>query len=65
MEATINNLSELQVGDIVKHVSGGKPLVVLGNYGTFVVAVFEQNIMNPHEWVKITKSDGDNMSTMQ
>lgn len=49
----INNLSDLNIGDLIRHKSGGDSYVVVGNYGSFVTAIKEKNVMNPTEWVKI------------
>lgn len=55
----IDSLDELEIGDIVQHKGSGNSYVVVGNYGTFVTAVKEQNIMNPVEWVKVIKPSND------
>ena len=52
MKARIpESLDEFQRGDIVRHFSEAKSWVVMGNYGTHVIAVRHQSITNPQEWV--------------
>jgi hypothetical protein len=46
----------LQPGDIVRHLFGEEGLIVTGNYGTHVTAVFTMDITNPEEWTLIQKA---------
>lgn len=52
---TIESISVLKVGDIIRHKSGGKAFVVTGNYGHHVTAVASVDVTNPHEWERLVK----------
>lgn len=48
---TNNEMQNLQVGDVVRMVSGsGMSFVITANYGTRVTAVRTVDITNPREW---------------
>jgi len=51
----IEELGELERGDIVKHKMSKKTYVVDGNYGSSVTAVSTIDIGNPKEWLKLKK----------
>jgi len=46
----IDSLDELKVGDIIRHKSGGKSLLVESHYGNRVTAVRTVDVQNPIEW---------------
>lgn len=62
LEMTEEQLSNLQVGDIVKHVNSDKSYVVTANYGKRVTAVSTVDICNPIEWITVKKADVDSVS---
>ena len=43
-------LSDFQPGDYIQNKTTGNIYIVLGNYGSFAVAVREVAVMNPSEW---------------
>lgn len=47
---TNDEMKELQVGDIIRHVSQAFGFMVTGNFGTRVTAVLTVDITNPSEW---------------
>lgn len=49
------DFEKLGPGDIVQHVSGGKPAVVTVNYGDRMTAVRTEDLTNPDEWVLLRK----------
>lgn len=51
----IKSLSELMVGDTVKHarkgIVGGEPMVVTANHGDYATAVVTAHVSEPDEWL--------------
>ena len=47
----------LKRGDVVQHIASPEQYVVMGNYGSHVIAVKTIHMMNPSEWDLILISD--------
>ncbi|WP_156967900.1 hypothetical protein [Methylosinus sp. PW1] len=56
-EVALTSLKELEVGDIVRHKSGGAGYVVTTNFVDRVTAVRSVDVTNPGEWLKITNDN--------
>lgn len=54
---TDDEMAKLNVGDIVRHASGGDGYVVTNNSGSRATAVRTVEITNPSEWVLVSKSE--------
>ena len=54
----VRDVRELREGDIVRHVGSGpgSGYVVLGNYGTYALAVRHAHISNPDEWLVLRET---------
>lgn len=52
---TIQNLSDLDVGDVIMSKATGERYVVTSNYGTHVTAVKSVDVTNPPEWMKLVR----------
>lgn len=50
-----DKISELQVGDQIRHIDGAESLVVTAIYGDFAIGVRTTHISNPNEWELIKK----------
>ncbi len=53
---TQDEMKSLQPGDIVRHTSDHKSLIVTANYGDRVTLVRTEDATNPSEWVIIKKA---------
>lgn len=58
--STINQVQELQIGDIIRHASlDGARYIVTGVYGGRVTAVKTVDVTNPAEWHVLIRDDKD------
>ena len=45
-----DKISELKIGDIIRHKGGGNPLVICDHLGSEAIAVRTTHVSNPIEW---------------
>lgn len=52
-----SSITDFQVGTVIRHRHSADAMVVVGNYGDYAIAVRQQHIANPSEWLLICAPD--------